>query len=160
MRNNRREKIKVLKFQIENSLDALIKSGNLSFEFVGNYIFTLYLTSGGQKFRLFYNSTKLQLYWVIFCKSEIFFLESLNSKNPDQAKEVLLDAGRNNVDKVLDVLEDVIKSEKTKFHEKLQKISPNVPIPEKPAEIRPHPDVSMIKNESILTVVSGCVQLH
>lgn len=89
-----------------------------------------------------------------------FFSESLNSKNPDQAKEVLLDAGRNNVDKVLDVLEDVIKSEKTKFHEKLQKISPNVPIPEKPAEIRPHPDVSMIKNESVSTVVSGCVQLH
>ena len=28
VRNNRREKINVLKFQIENSLDALIKSGN------------------------------------------------------------------------------------------------------------------------------------
>ena len=72
------------------------------------------------------------------------FSETLHSKDPDTAKEILLDAGRHNVDKVLDVLEDVIKEEKNKFDKKLNNIKPKVPQPDKPPAIQPHPDVSFI----------------
>ena len=58
------------------------------------------------------------------------------------AKEILLDAGRHNVDKVLDVLEDVINEEKNKFNQKFNNIKPKVPRPDKPPTIQPHPDVS------------------
>ena len=98
-KNKREKRRNELKFSIDRSLDALIKS------------------------------------------------ESLHSRNPPLAKEILLDAGKNkNVDIVLDVLEEVIESEKKVFDHKLKEIipkgqaDPNLPT----IQIKPHPDVSTI----------------